>query len=74
MIELTDEGATIIVFESKTWQSEEIECVYLQPGIGRWLEGVALLGARLLLAVASMFPSTTSDPRRSLQVRRPQAG
>lgn len=49
MIELTDEGATIIVFESKTWQSEEIECVYLQPGIGRWLEGVALLSARLLL-------------------------
>ena len=44
VIELTDEGATITLFCSKTSQgADEVECIYLQPGLAlkalkRWIE------------------------------------
>jgi integrase len=57
VIEVTDEGATITLFESKTSQAEEVECVYLQPGIAlkalkRWVAAVAIAeGTALFRAV-----------------------
>ena len=47
MIELTDEGATITLFCSKTSQGEEVECVYLLPGLAlktvkAWVEEGAI--------------------------------
>jgi integrase len=50
VIELTDEGATITLFCSKTSQGEEAECIYLQPGIAlkalkSWLEAGGIADA-----------------------------
>jgi integrase len=59
VIEITDDGgATITLFCSKTSQSEEPECIYLQPGIAlkslkHWLEAGAIAeGTPLFRAIS----------------------
>jgi integrase len=58
MIELTDEGATITLFCSKTSQGEEVECIYLQPGLALktvkgWIEAGAIAEATPLFRPVS---------------------
>jgi hypothetical protein len=44
VIEITEEGATITLFSSKTSQGEEVETIHIQPGVAlkalrRWIAG-----------------------------------
>jgi len=59
VIELTDEGATITLFLSKTSQgADEVECIYIQPGVAlkaikRWIEADGIAEATPLFRAVS---------------------
>jgi hypothetical protein len=58
VIELTDEGATITLFDSKSSQGGEPECIYLQPGIAlkalrHWVVAGAIAEATPLFRAVS---------------------